>query len=204
MRVVVADDHPAILDALCRALERGDVEIAGRAGDGEQALHLILTAAPDVAVLDVRMPRLDGIAIARRLHEAEVPTAAILYTGAAERAVLLEALDAGARGFVRKEAPLTDVEKAIRVVASGETYVDPALEGVLTSCDATQRLPALSPREREILRLLADGMGNEQVAQRLEISPLTVRTHVKNAMLTLEADTRTQAVARALRDSLIS
>ena len=94
--------------------------------------------------------------------------------------------------------------RAIRTVAAGGTYVDPALAGLLAGPQATERLPALTKREREVLRLLADGMRNEQVASHLSISPLTVRTHVKKAMEKLEADTRTQAVARALRESLIA
>ena len=128
----------------------------------------------------------------------------ILYTGNAERAVLLEALDAGARGFLLKEAPLDDLMRAIRIVGEGGTYVDAALAGLLAGPLAADRLPSLTKREREILRLLADGMRNEQVAPRLSISPLTVRSHVKNAMRKLEADTRTEAVAKALRDSLIA
>jgi DNA-binding NarL/FixJ family response regulator len=118
--------------------------------------------------------------------------------------LLVEALDIGARGFLLKESPLADVARAIRVVAGGGTFVDPALAGTLAGPMATDRLRALTKREREILRLLADGMRNEQVAVQLLISPLTVRTHVKHAMEKLEADTRTQAVARALRESLIN
>jgi DNA-binding NarL/FixJ family response regulator len=128
----------------------------------------------------------------------------ILYTGLAERALLLEAIDAGAHGFVLKDAPLEELSRAIRIIAEGGSYVDPVLAGTITSAEAASRLPALTPREREILRLLADGMRNEEVALRLEISALTVRSHVKNAMVKLEADTRTQAVARALRESLIT
>ena len=94
--------------------------------------------------------------------------------------------------------------RAIRIVAGGGTYVDAALTGILAGPEAAERLPSLTKRERQVLRLLADGMRNEQVAQELSISPLTVRTHVSRAMKKLEADTRTQAVARALRDSLIS
>jgi DNA-binding NarL/FixJ family response regulator len=127
----------------------------------------------------------------------------ILYTGFADRALLVEALDVGAFGFVLKEAPLDDLLRAIRAVAAGSTYVDPALAGVLAGPNVAEHVPSLTRREREILRLLADGMRNEQVAQELAISPLTVRTHIKHAMEKLKADTRTQAVASALRHSLI-
>ena len=180
------------------------MELVGRAADGGRALQLIGDLAPDVAILDIRMPEVDGIEIARRLSKDGSGTAVILYTGSSERSVLLEALDSGARGFLLKEAPLDDLARAIRIVAGGGTYVDPALAGLLAGPQAAERLYTLTKRERQVLRLLADGMRNVQVAERLSISPLTVRTHVKKAMDKLEADTRTQAVARALRESLIT
>lgn len=202
---LVADDHPAIVDAVCRFLDdAGDVVLVGRERDGRRALELIAELAPDVAIVDIRMPTMSGIEITRRLWTDGARTAVILYTADADRAVLLEALDAGARGFLLKEAPLEDLTRAISIVCAGGTYVDPALSGFLARAQITERLPTLTPREREVLRLLADGMRNEQAARELAISPLTVRAHVKKAMEKLEADTRTQAVARALRESLIS
>jgi DNA-binding NarL/FixJ family response regulator len=203
LRVVIADDHPAIVDAVARYLEDEDeVELVGRAVDGDQALRLISQHQPDAAVLDIRMPSVGGIEIARRLLAEKSEIAVILYTGHSERSLLLEALDAGARGFLLKEAPLDDLVRAIKIVCAGGTYVDPALAGVIAGPQAAERLP-LTKREREILRLLADGMRNQEVGRLLSISPLTVRTHVQKAMEKLEADTRTQAVARALRESLI-
>jgi len=204
-RCILADDHPAIVDAVSRFLEEvDDVELVGQAVDGGRALQLIDDLGPDVAVLDIRMPEPNGIEIARRLSAAGSDTAVILYTAAGEHSVLLEALDAGARGFLLKEAPLDDLARAIRIVAGGGTYVDPALAGLLAGPQAAERLHTLTKREREVLRLLADGMRNIQVAEELSISPLTVRSHVKKAMEKLEADTRTQAVALALRESLIT
>ena len=204
-RCILADDHPAIVDAVSRFLEEvDDVELVGQAVDGGRALQLIDDLGPGVAVLDIRMPEPNGIEIARRLSAAGSDTAVILYTAAGERSVLLEALDAGARGFLLKEAPLDDLARAIRIVAGGGTYVDPALAGLLAGPQAAERLHTLTKREREVLRLLADGMRNIQVAEELSISPLTVRSHVKKAMDKLEADTRTQAVALALRESLIT
>jgi DNA-binding NarL/FixJ family response regulator len=205
LRLLIADDHPAILDAVAQFLtEEQDIELVARATDGEEALRLIDERRPDVAVLDIRMPKFGGIEVLRRLAGVEDAPAVILYTGNPERGLLLESLDLGARGFLAKEAPLVDLMRAIRIVADGGTYIDPVLGGVLASPSATDRLRSLTKREREILRLLADGMRNEQVASTLFISPLTVRTHVKHAMEKLEADTRTQAVASALRESLIA
>ena len=202
---MIADDHPAIIDAVSRYLaDVDDVEVVARAQNGEQALQLIEEHAPDVAVVDIRMPGIGGIDIARKLSAEKSKTSVILYTGHSERALLLEALDAGARGFLVKEAPLDDLARAIRTIGGGGTYVDPALASLLVGPEAAERLPTVTKREREVLRLLADGMRNEQVAQQLSISPLTVRSHVKNAMEKLEADTRTEAVAKALRESLIT
>ncbi|HEY4348954.1 MAG TPA: response regulator transcription factor [Gaiellaceae bacterium] len=205
MRLLVADDHPAIIDAVAQFLDdEPDIDLVARASDGNHALRLIEDRRPQVAVLDIRMPNRGGIEILRELAGAEHVPAVILYTGYPERSLLLESLDAGARGFLRKESPLADLVRAIRIVASGGTYIDPELAGLLAGPQATERLPSLTKREREILRLLADGMRNEQVGKVLSISPLTVRTHVKHAMEKLEADTRTQAVASALRQSLIN
>jgi DNA-binding NarL/FixJ family response regulator len=128
----------------------------------------------------------------------------ILYTAYGERALLTEALDAGARGFVLKEAPLAEVLRAVELVAEGRTYVDPVLAGVLSSGAAADKTLKLTQRERDTLRLLADGHSNEEIGKRLFISPETVRTHVRKAMAKLDADTRTQAVATALRQSLIA
>ncbi len=205
VRVVVADDHPAIIDAVARAIDdEDDIDLVGRAPDGERALRLIEERSPDVALLDVRMPRLGGIEVLKRLAARDGAPAVILYTGYPERALLLAALDAGAKAFLLKESPLVDLMRAIHIVAEGRTYVDPVLAGVLAGPEATERLPLLTKREREVLRLLADGMRNEEVGRVLGISPLTVRTHVKHAMEKLEADTRTEAVASALRQSLIA
>jgi DNA-binding NarL/FixJ family response regulator len=205
LRLLIADDHPAILDAIAQFVSGEDgIELVARASDGQHALRLIEERQPDVAVLDIRMPNLGGIEILRLLAGSSGAPAVILFTGNPERALLLESLDAGARGFLAKETPLADLIRAVRIVAGGGTYIDPVLGGVLASSQATDRLQILTKREREVLRLLADGMRNEQVGSVLSISPLTVRTHVKHAMEKLEADTRTQAVASALRQSLIA
>jgi len=202
--VVVADDHPAMLESVAEILGRAGFEVVARAADGEQALAAIEAAKPSVAVVDVRMPRLTGIDVAKRAATSSPETVFVFYTAHGDRALLSEALDVGARGFVLKEAPLVDLVRAVERVAAGDAYVDPVLAGILVSGHVTDRLPALTQREREVLRLLADGLANEEIGRRLHISPETVRTHVRKAMTKLEADTRTQAVATALRQSIIS
>jgi DNA-binding NarL/FixJ family response regulator len=150
------------------------------------------------------MPRLSGIEVAVRAIALSPETSIIFYTAYGDRALLSEALDVGARGFVLKEAPLTDLVRAVETVVGGDAYVDPVLAGFLVSGDLTARLPALTQREREVLRLLSDGHANEEIGKQLYISAETVRTHVRKAMAKLEADTRTQAVATALRQHIIS
>jgi DNA-binding NarL/FixJ family response regulator len=200
---VIADDHPAMLTAIADTLELNGVEIVGRAADGAQALAQIEAEQPRVALMDVRMPRLSGIEVATKAAVVAPNTSIIFYTAYGDRALLSEALDVGARGFVLKEAPLPDLIRAVERVAAGDAYVDPVLAGVLVSAQS-EKIPSLTQREREVLRLLADGHSNEEIGKRLFISPETVRTHVRKAMAKLEADTRTQAVAIALRQSLIS
>jgi DNA-binding NarL/FixJ family response regulator len=201
---LIADDHPAMIEAIADTLSASGIEIAGRARDGEEALAKIEARTPSVAVIDLRMPRLSGMEVARRVAAAGLETGVILYTAYGERALLTEAMDAGARGFVLKEAPLSDLVRAVELVAGGGVYVDPVLAGVFATSAATDRLPALTQRERDVLRLLADGRSNEEIGKELFISPETVRTHVRKAMGKLDADTRTQAVATALRQSLIA
>jgi len=201
---VVADDHPAVLEAVAEYLAQAGVEVVSRAHDGEEALQQIEERKPQVALIDVRMPKLGGIELTRRAQRSTPDTAILLYTGYGDRALLTEALDAGVRGFVLKEAPMDDLLRAVKSVASGGTYVDPVLAGTLAASSVGNKLPELTHRERDVLRLLADGLSNEEIGKKLFISAETVRTHVRKAMDKLDADTRTQAVARALRDHLIA
>ncbi|MDQ4029998.1 MAG: response regulator transcription factor [Actinomycetota bacterium] len=201
---VIADDHPAMVEAISDVLAETGMSVVGRARNGEEALARIEQSKPQVALVDVRMPRIGGIDVARRVSALSPGTAVILYTAYGDRALLTEALDAGARGFVLKEAPIAELARAVTVVAEGGIYVDPVLAGYIAQSHAADKLLALTQREREVLRLLADGNSNEEIGKRLFISPETVRTHVRKAMDKLDADTRTQAVATALRQSLIA
>ena len=199
---LVADDHPAVLEAVSEFLQAGGINVVGRARDGAEALEKIEIRRPAVALVDVRMPRMGGIELARRAARSVPETAILLYTGYGDRALLTEALDAGVRGFVLKEAPMDDLVRAVETVASGSQYVDPVLAGTLATV-AGESMPQLTQRERDVLRLLADGHSNEEIGKRLYISAETVRTHIRKAMDKLDADTRTQAVAKALRQRVI-
>jgi DNA-binding NarL/FixJ family response regulator len=193
-----------MLASVSDILVRHGFDVVGRAADGQQAVTLIGSLKPTIALVDVRMPRLSGIEVAIQTASVSPDTSIIFYTAFGDRALLSEALDVGARGFVLKEAPLSDLVRAVERVVAGEAYVDPVLAGFLVSGNLAERLPALTQREREVLRLLADGFANEEIGKRLHISSETVRTHVRKAMAKLESDTRTQAVATALRQSIIS
>ena len=201
---LVADDHPAMRRAITEILVASGIDVIGEAADGEEALAKIEARKPQVALVDIRMPRLSGVEVARRVSRSTPETAVLLYSGYGDEALLMEALDAGARGFVLKEAPLVDLYRAIQMVAAGGTYVDPVLAGALATSEVASKLPRLTQRQRDVLRLLADGKSNEEIGRALFISPETVRTHVRKAMASLEADTRTEAVAKALRQRLIA
>ena len=203
MTCVVADDHPAVVEAVCDYLIGSGIEILARARDGEEALASVEAKKPKVALVDLRMPRLSGIEFTRRVARSTPETTVVMYTAYGERALLTEALDAGARGFVVKEAPLAELARAIEIVSGGNNYVDPVLAGVLAGAHAAQS-PELTQRERDVLRLLANGKTNDEMGKELFISPETVRTHVRKAMAKLDADTRTHAVATALRQRLIA
>lgn len=204
IRCLIADDHPAVLAAVSDYVAEHGMSVTARARDGEEAAAKIERTRPDVALLDIRMPRLSGVEVAHRVARSAPETAIVLYTGFGDQALLADALDAGIRGFVLKEAPLADLVRAIETVAAGGIYVDPVLGGAIAIAQTEKGAPQLTDRERDVLRLLANGHSNERIGERLFISPETVRTHVRKAMNKLDADTRTQAVAIALRQQLIA
>lgn len=200
---VVADDHPSILESISRYLDLHGFLVVGRAGNGEEAVALIELHRPSVAVLDLHMPLVAGAAVIRRVARSTPQSSCIVYSGFGDGAALTEALDAGARGFVLKDAPLDELVRALRTVASGGMYIDPALADALIRATPAGALD-LTPRERDVLRLLADGHSNESIGRELLISPDTARTQLGAAMGKLGVSTRTQAVATALRKALIS
>ncbi len=200
--IVVADDHPPVLESVSRYLETQGLRVVGRARNGEEAIALIETQRPTLALVDLRMPRLPGAAVVRQVSRTTSQTASVVYTGFGDGALLSEALDAGARGFVLKDAPFEALLRALDTVTGGGMYIDPALADAVI--EAANGGIKLTPRERDVLRLLADGHSNESMGRELFISPDTARTQLGVAMAKLGAATRTQAVAIALRRALIS
>lgn len=201
---LVADDHPAVVEAVGAALAANGIDVVGRASDDEEALELIRRLAPSVALVDLRLPHLGGIELARRSARSSPGTGVILSAASNERMLLSEALAAGARGFVFTDARVSELVRAVEAVAHGGMYIDPTLVGAMLSAPRTGASPALTQRELDVLRLLAEGYSNEEIGNRLSISPETVRSHAGNAARKLSARNRTQAVAIALRQSLIS
>ena len=200
---VVADDHPPVLESISRYLDIQGFRVVGRAEDGDEAVALVESQRPDLAVLDIRMPALPGAAVIRRVARTTPQTSCVVYSGFGDAAVLNETLDAGARGYVLKDAPLDALVRALQTVSGGSMYIDPALADVLIQAMPGRDL-GLTPRERDVLRLLADGHSNESIGRELFISPDTARTQLGTAMAKLGVSTRTQAVATALRHELIS
>jgi len=201
---VIADDHPAVLDAISHFLQTQGVEVIARASTGDQALRAIDDYTPTVALLDVTMQPLHGIEVARQARRLSPATRSIIYTGHRDPDLLAQALEAGVCGFLLKDAPLTELARALTIVAGGGTYVDAEVSGLAAACRPAADISPLTRREREILGHLAGGKTNDKVAHELGISAETVQSHVRNAMGKLDADTRTEAVATALRRSLIA
>ena len=203
VRCLAVDDHPSVLRGLALVLEAAsDVELVGSAGSGEDALEQAADLDAAVAIVDVRLPGIDGITTIKRLREVAPRTAAVVFSAYGDRRLLSDAIAAGARGYVLKGSPLEDLLRAIRTVAAGDAYVDPSLSPALLM-DAGALDAPLAEREREILQLLAEGLHTDEVAERIGLSSETVKSDTKRAMSRLKATGRVHAVANALRGALI-
>jgi DNA-binding NarL/FixJ family response regulator len=208
VRVVVADDHPVVRDGLVAMLEtQPDLAVVGTAATGEDALALVTTSDPDVMLLDLEMPRLDGVSVLRRLQESGARTRVIVFTVFDTDERIISAVEAGAAGYLLKGAPRADVFAAIRAVASGGSLLAPlATSAVLRRLrgDTPARSgPSLTPREQMVLERLARGLGNKQIAAQLGIAERTVKFHVSSVFTKLGATNRTEAVTRAAQAGLI-
>jgi DNA-binding NarL/FixJ family response regulator len=204
LRLVLIEDHQALREGLELLLGREGCNVVGTAGTATEGRDLIEDLDPDVSLVDIRLGEESGIDLTRDLIDADPGRRVVLYTGSSDVELLISGLDSGARGYALKEGTPSELTGALATVASGGTYVDPRLRPALLSRRATQRMPSLSKREREIMDLLAQGLNGEEVAERLVLSSETVKTHIRNAMTKLEAHTRVHAVAIALREGYIS
>lgn len=210
IRVAVADDHPVVRDGLVAMLEtQSDITVVGEAGTGTDALSMVAAADPDVLLLDLEMPGLDGVGVLRRLRETGARARVIVFTvfGTDER--IIAAVEAGAAGYLLKGAPRADVFAAVRAVAAGGSLLAPvAVSAVMRRVRGEPAsgaaAPALTRRERAVLTHLARGLGNKQIAASLGITERTVKFHVSAVFAKLGAANRTDAVARAAQAGLIT
>lgn len=198
---LLVDDHPAVLRALGAALQEDGIDVIGRAERGVQALALLERRKPAVALVDLHLPDGSGIELIRGASKLSPTTACLVYTGLADAADVQDSFDAGARGVISKEAPLSEVSRAIAVVVGGGTYVDALFGRELAA--SRSGAPVLTGRERDVLCHLADGLSNEEVGKLLHLSGETVRGYVRSATARLGARNRTHAVATAVRMGLV-
>jgi len=213
IRVVVADDQRVVREGLATILGLlPGIEVVGEAGDGEEAVALAGELAPEVVLMDLRMPRCDGVEATRRLHDAAPSVKVIVLTTYSDDRSLVSALQAGARGFLTKDAGAEQVRQAIEAVARGDAAIDPAVQHHLVEAVAAGPPPLQDPelpdgltsREAEILSLVAAGLTNTEIAARLVISEATVKSHVNHVFTKTGVHDRAQAVAYAYRHGLAS
>jgi DNA-binding NarL/FixJ family response regulator len=211
-RVLLADDQRVVREGLSMLLGLlPGIEVVGTAADGEEAFAMALELRPEVVLMDLRMPRCDGIEATRRLRDARPDTKVIALTTYADDASVLAALRAGARGFLTKDAGAEEIQDAIGAVVRGEAALDPAVQrhvvAALSADDAPESstLPdGLTAREAEVLALIADGLSNAEIAERLVVSPATVKSHINHLFAKANLRDRAQAVTYAYRHGLAS
>ena len=197
---LIADDHEVVREGLRLALSRSPrIRVIGEATDGASAVALAERRRPDVVIMDLRMPDMDGLEATEQVLQKAPNTGALIFTAYGERSLLQRGLESGARGYILKEAPHETLLRAIEKVAAGETFVDPGLMAEFVAGQGQADIPPPVSGTS----CARDGMSNADVAAKLFISQETVKSHVRHILAKLEADTRTQAVAIALRDAMI-
>jgi DNA-binding NarL/FixJ family response regulator len=216
IRVVLAEDQPMVRAGFRALLDsRDDVEVVGEAGTGSEALEQVRAHSPDVVVMDIRMPEMDGLEATRRITSdpALAGTRVLVLTTFELDEYVFGALDAGASGFLLKGGELADLVQAIRVIADGESLLAPSVTRRLIDTYVSrpqqsaepehEGLDELTPREREVLTLIAEGLTNAEIAEKLYLSPLTAKTHVSRILMKLGARDRVQLVVIAFRSGIV-
>lgn len=199
IRLVIADDHPVVRAGLRGMLDgEADFEVAGAAADGAEAVELAAELAPDVVLMDLRMPRLDGVAAIEQIRERHPGVHVLVLTTYDTDADIVRAIGAGATGYLLKDAPREELFRAVRAAARGESVLAPSVAGRLMGRVREGGEEPLSPREIEVLALVARGASNKEIGRRLHISQATVKTHLIHVFGKLSVDDRTAAVTRAL------
>ena len=206
IRVLVVDDHPIVRQGLVSVLsDEADLEVVGEATSGREAVGLVARLQPDVVLLDLEMPELDGIEAIPQLLTVRPGLGVLVFTAYDTDERVLGAVRAGARGYLLKGASADEIARGIRTVRAGGSYLEPRVASkLMAELSSPRPAPALSEREREVLRLVADGLPTKQIAQALTISERTVKFHVNSIFQKLGADNRAQAVALAAQRGLLS
>jgi DNA-binding NarL/FixJ family response regulator len=207
IRVLVADDHPVVRAGLVALLDAAaDIEVVGTASAGETAVELAAELLPDVVLMDLRMAGIDGDEATAQIVAARQDTRVIILTTYENDDAILRAISAGASGYLLKAAPEEELLAGIRAVAAGEVALAPSVSRLLVQRAASPATPAgpdLSPRELDVLRLVADGLSNRAIGERLFVGEATVKTHLLHAFAKLGVDDRTRAVTRAMELKLL-
>jgi two-component system NarL family response regulator len=210
LRVVIADDSPAVRQGLVKVLTSSGIEVVDEAADGVAAIDVVEKTAPDVVVMDLNMPRLSGTEATRRVTERAPATQVLVLTVSAEEEDVTEAILAGARGYVLKDDPLDEVVSGIRAVAAGECLISPRIASTLLGRirerkrDEFAHAPVpLSERELDVLRLVADGKSNQEIGEKLFITSSTVRNHISSILMKLQVENRVQAAVHAVRSRMV-
>ncbi len=205
IRVIIADDHPAFREGLCRLLGEGqELEVVGQAADGEEAVNLSKTLNPDVAIIDVSMPKLNGIEATRQIKESSPDTAVLIVSAYQYQSYILASIRAGAIGYLTKDTPLDELLGAVRMAKTGAGIIGSRIAKsvmpwlVSGESDRVGNL-GLHPREIEVLKLTAKGMSNKEIACALNISDRTVQSHMVNIFNKLDVGSRTEAVLQGLK-----
>jgi two-component system nitrate/nitrite response regulator NarL len=208
VRVLVADDHPLYREGIVRAVkERPDLELVGEAGDGREALEQIKALTPDVAVLDIRMPGLEGTQVLSALRRDGIETEVLFLSAFMESELAYQTVAEGAKGYLSKESSRQEICEAIVTVARGGTALAKAVQaGLATEIQQRERgdgRPDLTPRESEVLHMIAEGMSAPDIAKRIHLSPTTVKTHLHTLYEKLGVSDRAAAVAEGMRRGLL-
>lgn len=210
VKVMIADDHSMIREGLKQLLElEGDFEVVAEACDGLECLDKLASVIPDILLLDINMPNMNGLEVLQKLKEKKIKVKVLVLTVHNEVEYLLKAVDIGVNGYLLKDSESAELKKAILAVVSGENYIQPSLIPVLNSkmIDRNKdnvKIESLTRREMDVLKLLAVGMYNKEVAEQLDISERTVKNHVSNIFKKINVTDRTQAAVFAIRNNLIT
>jgi DNA-binding NarL/FixJ family response regulator len=211
LRVVLVDDHPIYRQGLAKLLRECGVDVVAQAGNGADALSIVEEAAPDVVVMDLNMPGMSGVDVTRKLVERNPASRVLVVSVSAQEEDVTEAILAGASGYVLKDGPVEEVVAGIQAAANGESLISPRIATMLmrrmrvdvpTEPEAPVTTP-LSERELQVLRLVAQGKGNQEIGEELYIGQSTVRNHISSILMKLQVENRVQAAVRAVRDRMV-